>query len=208
MSLTSRFKTRQIRTSAFEPLHKSHCKTPPILTAKGRKLVATSRKPMRYIVFKQTKGPRTDSRILVLQPVSFSTPSEASVRPERQRRFCRNCRFLRTITQKTNTVAASLRMLPLPSHGLFFLQYRHHVGSPVLHHVIDDVDQAAHDVHQRLLLGLALGSSGGSSRGIPGCGASQTPWLPAPVGWPKSRGGCEAPDCPACSSGPCPCQPS
>ena len=48
-------------------------------------------------------------------------------------------------------------MLPLPSHGLFLRQLRHHVGRPVLHHPVDDVDQSAHDAHQRLLLGLALG---------------------------------------------------
>ena len=50
-----------------------------------------------------------------------------------------------------------MRMLPLSSNGLFLRQVRHHVGRPVLHHSVDDVDQAAHDAHQGLPLGLAFG---------------------------------------------------
>jgi len=69
-------------------------------------------------------------------------------------------------------------MLPLPSHGLFFWQVRHHVGRPMLHHAVDDVDQAAHHAHQRLLLGLPL-----VSRGTQGCGAIPPPLTPAPAGW-------------------------
>jgi len=47
-------------------------------------------------------------------------------------------------------------MLPLLSNSLFFGQLRHDVSRPVLHHPVDEVEKAAHDAHQRLLLGLTL----------------------------------------------------
>jgi hypothetical protein len=114
--------------------------------------VDASREPSWLLVSWQTKGTATDCRIKISAVNPRAAPREASVPPVASGATAPSAGQPKTPTQWQHL----LRMLPFPSHGLFLRQVRHHVSTPVLHHPVDDVDQAAHHAHQSLLLGFAF----------------------------------------------------